>query len=128
MNPSMTPVPIPPEAAASRPHLKAISVGPPPGVSDADCGTVESLAGIQDGYPMYADYWRPTPEQLEALAAGGFIELIQYAPRMVMHSMTVWDIGSEQADAELLASVSICVSRPGCPSDQHSDRCPEENR
>ena len=87
---SMTPIPIPPEAAATRPQLKALRIGPPPGVSADDCGTVESLAGVQDGYPMYAGYWRPTPVQLEALAGGGFIELIQYAPRMVMHSMTVW--------------------------------------
>lgn len=98
MTMSMTPIPIPPEAAASRPTLKAISVGPPAGVSDRECGTVESLAGIEDGYPMYADYWRPTPEQLEALAAGGFIELIQYAPRMVMHSMTVWTATPDEAE------------------------------
>lgn len=129
MNPNMTPIPIPPEAAATRPECRALRIGPPPGVSDADCGTLESLVGKSpEGYPMYAGYWRPDAEQLEALAAGGFIELIQYAPRMVMHSMTVWDVGSEQADDELLASVSICVSRPGCPSNQHSDRCPEENR
>ena len=97
MTMSMTPIPIPPEAAATRPHLKALSIGPPPGVSDQDCGTVESLVGMQDGYPVYADYWRPTPEQLEALAVGGFIELIQYAPRMVMHSMTVWDVPTPAA-------------------------------
>lgn len=95
---SMTPIPIPPEAAATRPHLRALRVGPPRGVSDTDCGTVEALTGHQDGYPVYADYWRPTPDQLQALAAGGFIELIQYAPRMVMHSMTVWDVPSAPTD------------------------------
>lgn len=97
---SMTPIPIPPEAAASRPHLRALRIGPPPGVSDDDCGTVESLTGVQDGYQVFADYWRPTPEQLEALAAGGFIELIQYAPRMVMHSMTVWDVPAADGEAD----------------------------
>jgi hypothetical protein len=52
-----------------------------------------------EGYPMYANYWRPTPAQLEALAAGGFIELIQYNTRMVMHSMTVWDVpAAEERD------------------------------
>lgn len=97
---SMTPIPIPPEAAASRPTLRALRIGPPPGVSDNDCGTVESLVGVQDGLPMYADYWRPTPDQLDALNRGGFIELIQYAPQMVMHSMTVWDVPatSEETD------------------------------
>lgn len=90
---SMTPIPIPPEAAASRPTLHAVRIGPPPGVSDAECGTVEALAGgSPEGYPMFADYWRPTPEQLAALNAGGFIELVQYSPRMIMHSMTVWDV------------------------------------
>lgn len=96
---SMTPIPIPPEAAASRPTLRALRIGPPPGVSDADCGTVESLTGISpEGYPMYAGYWRPTPDQLQALGNGGFIELIQYAPRMVMHSMTVWDVPARDDD------------------------------
>lgn len=90
---NMTPIPIPPEAATTRPSFKALRIGPPPGVPDDECGTVESLVGMVDGYPAYADYWRPTPEQLEALQRGGFIELIQYHPRMVMHSMTVWDIG-----------------------------------
>jgi hypothetical protein len=95
---SMTPIPIPPEAAAARATLKALRIGPPPGVSDAECGTVESLVGqSEEGYPMYANYWRPTPEQLDALAAGGFIELIQYAPRMAMHSMTVWDVPAAPA-------------------------------
>lgn len=92
----MTPIPIPPEAAATRATLRALRIGPPRGLSDADCGTVESLAGTSpEGYPMYANYWRPTPEQLEALQAGGFIELVQYSPRMAMHSMTVWDAPTE---------------------------------
>jgi hypothetical protein len=69
-------------------------------VSSEQCGTVESLVGMSpEGYPMYANYWRPTPAQLEALAAGGFIELIQYNTRMVMHSMTVWDVpAAEERD------------------------------
>lgn len=97
----MTPIPIPPEAAASRPTFKALRIGPPPGVSDTDCGTVEALTGYSDeGYPMLAGYWRPTPTQLEALANGGFIELVQYAPRMVMHSMTVWDVPATTGQVE----------------------------
>jgi hypothetical protein len=119
---SMTPIPIPPEAAASRPSLKALRVGPPPGVSDADCGTVESLAGISDeGYPMYANYWRPTTEQLDALQRGGFIELIQYTPRMAMHSMTVWEVpaiddGPEviSASAPLPSDDCVTADRGGC--------------
>jgi len=98
-NMCMTPIPIPPEAAAARPDCRALRIGPPPGISDQECGTVEALVGSSDGFPMYANYWRPTPEQLQALAAGGFIELIQYAPRMVMHSMTVWDVPTTEERA-----------------------------
>lgn len=88
---NMTPIPIPDAAAQARPTFRALHIGPPRGVSDEDCGTVESLTGRSpEGYPMLCDYWRPTPEQLDALRNGGFIELIQYAPQMVMHSMTVW--------------------------------------
>lgn len=91
----MTPVPIPPEAAASRPDMRAMNIGPPVGVSDEDCGTVNALVGYIEGMPAYAGYWRPTPEQLALLNDGGFIELIQYFPRMVMHSMTVWAAADE---------------------------------
>lgn len=94
----MDPIPVPPEAAASRPDFRALSVGPPVGVSGQDCGTVESLVGILHGYPAYANYWRPTREQLAALNGGGFIELIQYAPRMAMHSMTVWDASPDPVE------------------------------
>lgn len=90
----MNPIPIPPEAVAARPNFRPLIIGPPPGVSDDDCGSIGALVGKSDeGYPMYAGYWRPTDEQLDALARGGFIELVQYAPQMVMHSMTVWDVG-----------------------------------
>jgi hypothetical protein len=132
MNPNMTPIPVPPEAAATRPHLKALRIGPPLGMTDRDCGTVEALAGIQDGYPLYADYWRPTLEQLEALAAGGFIELIQYAPRMVMHSMAVWT-GSgtdtspvefaEEPSAIAYAYIQHIHVAGRCVKNRHGDRC-----
>lgn len=88
----MTPIPIPPEAAAARPDFRALAIGPPPGVSDDECGTVGALVGVLSGYPAFADYWRPTADQLEILQRGGFLELIQYAPRMIMHSLTVWDV------------------------------------
>jgi hypothetical protein len=95
----MTPIPVPPEAAATRPALRALSIGPPPGVSSDECGTLECLVGFHEqGYPMYAGYWRPTTEQLAALQAGGFIELVQYAPRLVMHSMTVWAAGPDPVE------------------------------
>lgn len=87
----MNPIPVPPEAAATRSKLRAVNVGPPPGISDDECGTLECLVGFHDqGYPMFAGYWRPDAAQLAALQAGGFIELSMFAPRLVMHAMTVW--------------------------------------
>lgn len=70
-------------------------VGPPRGVSSDDCGSVESMVGHDGGYPTYADFWRPTDEQLAMLQAGGFIELRQYTRQMVMHSMTVHAIEAD---------------------------------
>ena len=88
---NMEPIPVPLQAVRMNPRLRSIHVGPPPGISDEDCGTPEVLAGqSDDGYPVFADYWRPTPEQLNALIAGGYIELRQYHPQMIMHSMTVY--------------------------------------
>jgi len=79
-------------------------MGPPPGVSDADCGTVEMLlephhvqarnvfhrahpAGI--GRAQYA-YFRPSEEELETLRNGGFIELCQYGSVVQPFSAAVW--------------------------------------
>jgi hypothetical protein len=90
-NSPMTPTSVPPEARAGRPDMRVLPVGPPPGVSDDDCGTVEALVGSIGGLTAYADYWRPTAEQLATLNAGGFLELVQYSPRMVMHSLSVWE-------------------------------------
>lgn len=86
----MTPIPVPERAKVARPQLWVQPVGPPRGMSDEEVGTVEALVGSMDGMPVYADYWRPTQEQLDMLNAGGFIELIQYTRQMAMHSMTVW--------------------------------------
>lgn len=87
----MTPIGIPPEAVEANPGYKAMHIGPPLGISDQDCGTPEVLRGVTpEGYPVLADYWRPTEHQLALLNAGGFIELRQYANQMVMHSMSVY--------------------------------------
>lgn len=86
----MTPIAIPPSAKAKYPDLTARTVGPPPGISDDDCGTPEVLFGRSpEGYPVYADYWQPTPDQMALLNAGGYLELRQYVGQMVMHSLTV---------------------------------------
>lgn len=80
----MNPVPVPPEARIDRPDCSHARMGPPPGVSDDDCGTVEMLlepvttlhpGGIPRG--QYA-YFQPSAEELEQLQAGGYIEVAQY--------------------------------------------------
>ena len=87
----MDPIPVPPEAFASRPGFRVLNIGPPAGMTEEKCASVEAFVGYSEaGGLMIADYWRPTPEQLAVLNEGGFVELIQYAPAMVMHSMTVW--------------------------------------
>jgi len=85
----MDPIPIPDEAVVEYPEHRALHIGPPAGMTEAECSTVESLVGREGNLPVYADFWRPTPEQLQMLSTGGFIELRQYANAMVMHSMTV---------------------------------------
>lgn len=86
----MQPIPIPEQARVARPELYARRIGPPRGISDEDCGTVESLVGSIDGMRAFCDYWKPSKKEIEALQKGAFIELIQYTPQMMMHSMTIW--------------------------------------
>lgn len=96
----MDPCGVPPIVKRARPWLKAMHIGPPPGISDEECGTVESLYGDISGYSAYTDYWKPTPEQLEMLNKGGVIEFVQYTQQMVMHSVGVW-LDEETSDVFL---------------------------
>ena len=93
-NSPMDPIPVP--AQCEYDGWQKLVVGPPRGISGDDCGSVESMTGNHGGYPVFADFWRPTVEQLAMLQAGGFIELRQYAPQMVMHSMTVRALAPEE--------------------------------
>jgi hypothetical protein len=92
----MDPIRVPDAAKAGRPDCKLISMGPPPGVSDDDCGTVEMLISPDAaripgfaGRAQYA-YYRPTPEEIEDLRNGGFIEFAQYGQVVQPFSATVW--------------------------------------
>lgn len=86
--------PVPEIAKKVRPHGRVFPIGPPRGFSDDAVGTVEAMFTVEliDGrhVPCYRDYWRPTKEQLEILNKGGFIELAQYSPEMIMHGLQVW--------------------------------------
>lgn len=93
----MIPIPIPDAAKAGRPYCQMVNMGPPRGVSDEDCGTVEMLiapssAGGLPGFggrPQYA-YYRPTPEELQQLGNGGFIEFCQIGDTVQPFSAAVW--------------------------------------
>lgn len=95
----MIPVPIPDEARTTRDYCQPVRMGPPPGVADEDCGTVEMLvepiarAGQRipgfRGRAQYA-YYRPTAEELEELRRGGFIEFAQYGQVVQPFSATIW--------------------------------------
>jgi hypothetical protein len=70
----VVPAQIPAEALAARPGLTDIHVGPPPGVSDEECGAVDALVErAGDGGPW--EYFthvpmRLEPGELKRLAAG----------------------------------------------------------
>ncbi|MEO7260273.1 MAG: hypothetical protein ABI047_03285 [Jatrophihabitantaceae bacterium] len=90
----MIPIPIPPEAAASRPYCVDISMGPPPGVSDEDCGTVQMLREParpdQPVGPAHYAYFRPTASEIAALGTGGFLELALAGGTVQPFSLAVW--------------------------------------
>ena len=99
----MNPISVPPAAVAGRPECQLVNMGPPRGVSDDDCGTAQMLiqphghqpAGIGRG--NYA-YFRPTPAELEQLAAGGFIEIAQYGDVVQPFGAVVWPAPSQAAE------------------------------
>lgn len=98
----MEPIPVPVAAKHGRPDCKLIAMGPPRGVSDADCGTAEMLiSSVEEtlpGFParrQYA-YYRPSEAEVEQLRAGGFIEFCQYGTVVQPFSATVWPAPVEQ--------------------------------
>jgi hypothetical protein len=98
----VNPIGIPEQAQAGRPECQAVSMGPPRGVSAADCGTVEMLispfeTGGLPGRRMYA-YFQPTPAELEQLRAGGFIEFCQIGQSVQPFSAAVWPTDEDDPD------------------------------
>lgn len=63
------------------PTFKKIDMGPPAGVAEEDCYTLEVLAdhvkeGAFDGAPMFRSYWKPSETELAIIESGGYIELV----------------------------------------------------
>lgn len=78
----MLPIEVPEFARREHPDHVVVSMGPPPGVADEDCGAAQMLLGRQPVMPGFGGrdqlaYFRPTPEELEVLNRGGYLELNQ---------------------------------------------------
>lgn len=103
----MEPVDIPDDARAYYPNSKEISVGPPKGIADEDCGTVKALCGnvnenggAFDGAPAMRVYYKPNALELELLRMGKAIEFAFYSNVMPVHSVGIIYNNEELAEAE----------------------------
>lgn len=92
----MNPVEIPAEARLARPDCQRVSMGPPSGVPEDQCGTAAMLvSGVDEqmtgfhGRRFYA-YYRPSEHDLKALNAGGFIEIAQYGNVVQPFGCAIW--------------------------------------
>lgn len=66
--------------------------GPPPGVSDAECGTLPVKRWNDPSYgPVLTSWWRPNEADLAALNAGGSIAIHLYTPVQPMMSTQVYE-------------------------------------
>lgn len=78
----MRPTSVPRSAMLDHPTYAVVDMGPPPGVADEDCGTAQMLLGDRPAMPGFGGrdqlaYFKPTPEELEALNNGAVLELNQ---------------------------------------------------
>lgn len=72
---------IPESIQESYPSFKKIDMGPPAGVAEEDCYTLQVLAGqvsegVFDGAAMFRSYWKPSEVELDIIKNGGYIELV----------------------------------------------------
>lgn len=110
----MEPIAVPEAARAGRPDCQFVRMGPPRGVKDEDCGTAEMLVSTGQRIPGFSGrghyaYYRPSPEELELLADGGFIEFAQYGSVVQPFSAVVWPgwEGEAQAAAERAGTTDL---------------------
>lgn len=72
--------PISPELINTYETERLINMGPPKGVAEEDCYTLEVLQGdiskgVFDGSPFFRSFWKPSEEELKILNDGGVVEL-----------------------------------------------------
>lgn len=68
----MLPTSIPEGMERQGSGLVKVVYGPPNGIPDSECGTIETLqgtylGGVFDGSPAIVTYWRPSEQELEYL-------------------------------------------------------------
>lgn len=76
-------------------HIKHSSCNhhfaPPPGVSDADCGTLPAKVWQHPPFGMVlTSFWKPNAEDLAALNAGGSVAVNLYTNSQPMMSTQVY--------------------------------------
>lgn len=92
----MDPLPEIPESAKKQyPNHKEQRIGPPENIAEEDCGYSMSLlghvpGGAFDGAPIIRTFFQPTPDELEILNRGGYVELYFISPAMPPHNLLVW--------------------------------------
>lgn len=89
----MSPTEIPDAARAARPWAQELTIGPPRGVSDDECGSVEALVEHVAGEGPFPDRihvpLRLDDGELELLAAGEPVWLTVCAPQLVPFALSV---------------------------------------
>lgn len=50
-------------------------LGPPPGTPRGECGSLPVLIHRENTQASFQSFWKPSPEDLAALSAGGHIRL-----------------------------------------------------
>lgn len=91
----MNPTTVPESAKAAHPDHRTVSMGPPRGVSDDDCGTAEMLIGSRPAMPGFEGrdqfaFFKPTEADLAVLNAGGYLVMNQLGTVVQPFSLGVW--------------------------------------
>lgn len=99
----MIPIPVPQRVKDARPWAKIVKMGPPQGVSDADCGTAEMQidtdAQAIRGYAANSNYvyYKPDANELEYLRNGGVIEFCQVGNVVQPFSASIWPADTDRS-------------------------------
>lgn len=91
----MNPVPVSDEMKALYPLLRRLVIAAPSGRLDGDGSSVEeaaaleALVGLEDGIPVFREFWKPSAEELADLNAGAELQLTIWTRQLPVHSMVV---------------------------------------